>query len=176
MKAEEQRCPQEQDKSAGQDANRAMQAECQRHPSSLRLHPSERGQVLVWTVVMLPLLLALIGLVFDGGLMFVQHRRARWAMDGAAVAAASELDAMHFAQTGQVRLNAGRASATAQRFAQLNHPNLHLNNVYVQGNVVFVQGWVSVKPVFLSLFGVREVRLQITGRERPAWGIAQHGE
>ena len=39
----------------------------------------QSGQVLAWTVILLPLLLALVGLVFDGGLLWVQFRRARWA-------------------------------------------------------------------------------------------------
>ena len=141
----------------------------QRQPSR------EAGQVLVWTAILLPLLIALVGLVFDGGLMFVEHRRARWSMDGEAVAAASEIDAAHFAEFGQVRLTAGSMDA-ARRFAQLNNPHLRIRHVYVQGNTIFVQGTVSIRPVFLSLIGVGEVQLAVTGRERPAWGAARQGE
>jgi len=85
-------------------------------------------------------------------------------------------DAALFADTGQVKLNAGQAAASAQHFAQLNNPNLRISRVYVQANTVVVQGTVSVRPVFLGLFGVGELRLDVTGKERPAWGIAQHGE
>jgi uncharacterized membrane protein len=145
--------------------------------SALRVPRSnESGQVIVWTIILLPLLLALVGLVFDSGLLFVQHRRARWAADGAAVAAASEIDVTLFANTGQVKINAGQAAATAQHFAQLNNPNLRISRVYVQANTVVVQGTVSVRPVFLGLFGVGELRLDVTGKERPAWGIAREGE
>jgi uncharacterized membrane protein len=136
----------------------------------------ESGQVLVWTLVLLPLLLMLVGLVFDGGLLFVQHRRARWAADGAAVAAASEIDAPLFAATSQVKLNSAQAAATAQRFAQLNNPGLQVTQVYVQGNTVHVKGYVTARPVFLGLLGFGDVRLDVTGREQPAWGIAQQGE
>src|SRR3972149_3039187 len=135
----------------------------------------EGGQVLVWAAILLPLLIALVGLVFDGGLLFVEHRRARWAMDGAAVAAASEIDAARFAQFGQVKLTA-ESVAAARRFAQLNHPHLRVGHVYVQGNTIVVQGTVSIKPVFLGLIGVGEVQLAVTGRERPAWGIARQGD
>jgi Flp pilus assembly protein TadG len=38
---------------------------------SNRQSDREKGQVLVWTVLLLPLLLALVGLVLDGGLLFV---------------------------------------------------------------------------------------------------------
>lgn len=136
----------------------------------------ERGQVLAWTVILLPVLLVLVGLVFDGGLLWVQYRRARWAADGAAVAAASEINPALYAQAGQVKLDPSRALGTAVYYGQGNNPNLHLGAIYLQNNEVRVQGWVEVKPVFLSLFGVGAVRLQVTGRERPAWGIVRTGQ
>lgn len=138
-------------------------------------HSSERGQVLVWVVILLPLLLALVGLVFDGGLMWTQFRRARWAADGAAVAAASDIDLGLFRDVGQVQLTED-ALYTALYYAQQNHPGLHISTIYVQDNVVHVQGWVQADTVFLSLFGVNGLRLNVHGQERPSWGISQEGE
>jgi hypothetical protein len=136
----------------------------------------ERGQVLAWTVILLPLLLALVGLVFDGGLLWVQFRQARWAADGAAVAAASEIDVAAFAREGQVVLHP-EAPAVAGWYAQQNDPHLHITRVYVDDdNVVRVRGWVNVEPVFLSLFGVDGMKLNVRGQERPAWGISQEGQ
>ena len=137
---------------------------------------NERGQVLVWTALLLPVLLVLVGLVFDGGLMWAQYRRARWAADGAAVAAASEINPVLYAQSGQVKLDPARAIGTVVYYGQGNNPNLHLGAIYLQNNTVRVQGWVEIKPVFLSLFGVGSLRLNVTGHERPAWGIAQPGQ
>ena len=137
---------------------------------------NERGQVLAWTAILLPVLLMLVGLVFDGGLLWVQYRRARWAADGAAVAAASEINPALYAQSGQVKLDPGKAPGTAAYYGQSNDPNLHLGRVYLQNNTVQVQGWVEVQPVFLGLFGVGPLRLNVTGRERPAWGIRQSGQ
>ena len=136
----------------------------------------ERGQVLAWTAILLPLMLALVGLVYDGGVLWVQYRQARWAADGAAVAAASEIDPAQYARGGQVRLNPSAAAGTAIHFAQLNHPNLHVQYVYFQAGAVRVQGWTEVQPVFWGLFGVGRVRLTITGQERPAWGIDRRGQ
>jgi Putative Flp pilus-assembly TadE/G-like len=138
--------------------------------------PGEQGQVLVWTVILLPLLLALVGLVFDGGLLWVQFRRARWAADGAAVAAASEINPALYANKGQVKLDIGPSAGTAVHYAQVNDPDLHLTALYFQANSVRVKGWVEVRPVFLSLFGVGPLRLDITGQERPAWGVASPGQ
>jgi hypothetical protein len=136
----------------------------------------ERGQVLAWTALLLPVLLVLVGLVFDGGLMWAQYRRARWAADGAAVAAASEINPVVYAQSGQVKLDPAKAIGTVVYYGQGNNPNLHLGAIYLQNNTVRVQGWVEIKPVFLGLFGVGSLRLNVTGRERPAWGIARPGQ
>ena len=142
---------------------------------SSNLKAREAGQVLVWVVILLPLLLALTGLVFDGGLLWAQYRRARWSADGAAVAAASEIDWPVFMETGRVILGANAAN-TALHYAQQNDPNLRITSVYVQAGVVHAQGWTQVEPVFMSMFGVGPQRLNITGRERPAWGASGVGQ
>ena len=49
-----------------------------------RVMQEEQGQAAVWLVILLPVLLALVGLVFDGGMLYAQYRRGRWAADGAA--------------------------------------------------------------------------------------------
>ena len=143
---------------------------------ALDLADRERGQVLAWTAVLLPLMLVLVGLVFDGGVLWVQYRQARWAADGAAVAAASEIDPALYAATGQVKLNLGMAAGTAVHFAQLNDPNLHVQSVYFQAGAVRIQGWTEVRPVFLGMFGVGPLQVQVTGKERPAWGIDRRGQ
>ena len=135
----------------------------------------ERGQVLVWTLVLLPLLLVVVGLVLDGGLMFVQFRRARWAADGAAVAAASSIDPTLYARTGRVKLD-NVAIAAAMHYAQINDADLHLTAVYVQGNTIRVQGMVALHPTFLSLFGLATVPVHVTAAETPNWGIATPGQ
>ena len=133
---------------------------------------SQRGQVLVWIVFMLPVFMALVGLVFDGGLMWVRYRRASWAADAAAVAAASEIDPRVYRDKSQVLLRED-AIYTAMHYAQKNDPNLHVTSVYVQDNVVYVRGWVYVETYFLKMIGVEGANVNIKGRERPAWGISE---
>jgi len=137
--------------------------------------PNEQGQVLVWVVILLPLLIALTGLVFDGGLLWAQYRRARWSADGAAVAAASDIDQVLYRDQGQVRLTE-QALYTAVYYARENDPDLRISTIYVLNNVIYVQGYVHVEPIFLGLFGVDGLTLNVRGRERPAWGISQEGE
>ncbi|MEE8392578.1 MAG: pilus assembly protein TadG-related protein [Anaerolineae bacterium] len=136
---------------------------------------NQRGQVLVWVVILLPLLIALTGLVFDGGLLWAQYRRARWAADGAAVAAASDIDRALYRDLGQVKLTE-QALYTAMYYASENDPDLRISTIYVLDNVIYVQGRVDVEPIFLGLFGVDGLTLDVRGRERPAWGITQEGE
>ena len=90
----------------------------------------QRGQVLVWIVFMLPVLLALIGLVFDGGMMWNQFRRARWVADGAAVAAASEIDPITYRDRGSGGARRrcsphGRLLRAAKQSQLAHHHRLH---------------------------------------------------
>jgi len=135
----------------------------------------EIGQVLAWIAVLFPLLIALVGLVHDGLFLWAQFRRARWAADGAAIAAAMELNPERYLWSGQVKLTP-QAVMVARYYAQLNDPQLHITNIYVHGNRIFVEGYVEVQPVFLSLIGVPPLRLRVRGHERPAWGITRENQ
>jgi Flp pilus assembly protein TadG len=132
----------------------------------------EAGQVVAWIVIALPLLLVLVGLVFDGGLLWAQFRRARWAADGAAVSAASEIAGGEFQERGRVELGDAAVSA-ANYYAQQNYPGLHVTAAYVQDGIVYVQARVEVQPVFLSMVGVDTVRFNVLGRARPYWGTEE---
>jgi Flp pilus assembly protein TadG len=141
-----------------------------------RVVQDEKGQAAVWLVILLPVLLALVGLVFDGGMLYAQYRRGRWAADGAAVAAANAIDPVRYAESGQVKLDAGLVYGTARKYAQDNDPALSVSGVSIVGNAVQVRSTLTIRPSFLSLFGVGPVTLKITGQERPAWGISQQGQ
>jgi Flp pilus assembly protein TadG len=132
----------------------------------------EIGQVLAWFAVLFPLLIALVGLVHDGLYLWAQFRRARWAADGAAIAASMELNPGTYLSGGQVKLTP-QAVMVAMHYAQVNDPQFHVTSVYVHQNRVFVEGYVEVRPIFLSLIGVPTLKLHIRGYERPAWGTTR---
>ncbi len=142
---------------------------------SINLKSRMRGQVLAWTIVLLPLLLVLVGLVFDGGLLWVQFRKARWAADGAAVAAASAMDWSLFRETGEVQLTED-ALYTALYYAEQNYAGMRVSMIHVQNNVIYVEGRFRVEPAFLGMFGVSGFDVNVRGKERPAWGISEEGE
>ncbi len=139
-------------------------------------HSTRRGQALLWVVILLPVFLALTGLVFDGGLLWQQYMRARWAASAAAVAAASEIDPAVFAQSGRLVLRPGALNVAAN-YAARNDPELHVTGVAIlYGRYIRVQAYTDVQPVFLSIFGVGPQRLPVRAVERPAWGIAREGQ
>src|ERR1051325_8778962 len=90
----------------------------------------ERGQTALLFALLIPVLFALVGLVVDGGIMFVRYRLGRIAIDGAAYAAATALDKGLFINSGEgqvytpgsqeVRLAAADADFLARQSALEN--------------------------------------------------------
>jgi uncharacterized membrane protein len=79
----------------------------------LKLNGSEKGQVLVFATLLLPILIVFIGLAIDGGNLWELKRRMQTAADSAALAGA-------IAKRGGGDLtaitNAARADAATNRF------------------------------------------------------------
>jgi Flp pilus assembly protein TadG len=74
------------------------------------------GAVLVWCALLLPVLVAMVGLTVDGGLMLAAYREAQNAADAAAIAAAYDLS---------LGKTAGTATSTAETFVtDSSHNNL----------------------------------------------------
>lgn len=136
---------------------------------------NEEGQVLVWMVFLMPLLMALVGFVYDGGMLWIQYRKAQFAMDSAAVAAGSVIDVQKFVDTGQVELS-GDALLVADWYARQNYHDMSVTNVYVSDNVIYLDGTFHAEPVFLSVFGADGFDIAIHGKERPQWGISEENQ
>ena len=136
---------------------------------------SQRGQVLVWVVVLLPLLLVIAGLVIDGGFLFLQYQRARWSADGAAVAAASVIDPVEYRDFGRVELTEN-AKAVANDYARRNHPGMVVDKVWLDENVIHIQARVKVEFVFMKMFGFKDSTITVLGTETPYWGSSTEGE
>jgi len=143
----------------------------------LRRLRREEGQYLVWFLMLFPLILALVGLVVDGGFMYVWYRRCQVAADTAAQAAAHEVDAAHFQATGEVVLSEA-AWEVAQEFAACNSGG-RVEVVLVSvtpDNHVQVAARAHVPTLFMRAFGLDEVAVGISSQARPAFGIIQEGQ
>ena len=149
-------------------------ANIHRSPAILGLPADERGQVLVWLLILLPLLLLMAGILIEGGLMFRSYRLAQMAADAAAHAAAQELDTGRYLRTGRIVLTS-EAGAVAQRIAAGNiRGQIACGRPQVWANRVDIVCEAHLQPVVLAR--THTVRVTVRGRARPAWGIAAEGE
>ena len=130
--------------------------------------PDEQGQVLVWVLVLLPLLLLMAALLIEGGLMYRTYRLAQMAADAAAHAAAQELDVALYLRTGRVALTPN-AATVAQTIAATNTRGQVTCGVpQVWANRVELICQANLHPVVL--IGGPTVHVSVRGRARPAWG------
>jgi uncharacterized membrane protein len=126
----------------------------------------ERAQAIPLVALVLPLLLAVIGLALDGGVVFDARRELQNVADTAAHAGASEIDLGHFRETGGLALDARAAVAVAdQHVADYNalHPprqqvTLEVASVVGRDRLVVRVSRVA-RPAFLRIVGVTSVRV-----------------
>lgn len=125
-----------------------------------RAAQSERGSALALTVALLPMLLALLGLVVDAGLYGLQYVQASGAADAGALAAASAVDKAWYGATGQVRIDPLRAQQLAEAFARANSPvpvTVVTTVGATQPNQVQVTVESRYSPLFLKIFSINTV-------------------
>ncbi len=66
---------------------------------------SQHGQSTLYAILLMPVLLMVVSLVADVGSLQVESVRLRWANDMALVDAVTEVDANHYAATGELLLD-----------------------------------------------------------------------
>ena len=132
---------------------------------------ARRGQVIVWTAVMLPLFLSIVGLAIDGGLVFAARRDAQNAADAAARAGAMQIDERVYRESGGTRvvLEPERARATAAEYLAGSSPRLTAS-VAAERERLVVQVSRDVSTSFVRLVGIGTVRIAAS-----ATGAARHG-
>ncbi len=131
-----------------------------------------RGEFLVQTVILFPLLMLLIGLVLDGGWMYWQYRRAEVTVNAAAQAASHAIDIQYFRQTNQIRLDTGQAAGVASDFVNLNRRgNVTLTGIQIAPNRITVNGAATIPTIFLRLAGIGSLTMHVQGTAYPAFGI-----
>ena len=144
------------------------------HPSAADRQASEDGQILVLTVVVALALLAILGLVADGGLVLARHRELQGVADAAARAGAAQLDeASYRASNGRIAIiNPAQAQAAAGRY-------LRTVRFSGQASITAAPGQVTiglsemVRPIIFSSVGIGPIRLAVHAVARPRTGIAQ---
>jgi Flp pilus assembly protein TadG len=148
---------------------------------------NERGQTALLFALLIPALFALVGLVVDGGIMFVRYRLGRIAIDGAAYAAATALDRKEFIESGEgqtysagsqeVKLDTAEAESLARQYAQGNSKKaLQVTAVIVDETHVTVYGYVISPTVFMRIFGKGNFRIPLSAQAELKYGIEEEGQ
>jgi Flp pilus assembly protein TadG len=134
----------------------------------------EDGQILVLTVVVALALLAILGLVADGGLLFARHREVQGVADAAARAGAAQLDeATYRATNGRTaQLNPAQAEAAARQYLRAAG---FTGQASVSANASQVMIGLSemIRPTIFNSIGLGPIRLAVRSLARPRTGIAQ---
>jgi uncharacterized membrane protein len=132
----------------------------------------ERAQALVWFVVMLPLVLAVIGLAIDGEDVLRAHRRAQGAADGAARTGASQISVEHARRfpADPAVLDVDAAEQTAMAYMRQVYPDL-TGTTSSDERVLVVQVRQEITPTFLQLLHIRTVTVSARAQAGPRSGI-----
>ena len=134
----------------------------------------KRGQYLFQLALMTPLLLALMGLVADGGVAYAHYRHALNAVDMAAQAAAQSVDTAHFIQTNQVQLSAGEATSTGWWYGWVNGQG---SGVQITGvevippRTVRVYAQTELPTIFMQALGFSNQVVTVVGEAHNTYGI-----
>jgi Flp pilus assembly protein TadG len=154
-----------------------VRGRCKCNHQILRWCKDETGQYLVQTVVLLPMMMILVGLVLDGGWMYWQYRRAEITVNAAAQAASHAIDVEYFRETNQIRLDQGEAWSAASGFVNINQRGqIQVTGIYIGNNQVIVNANAEVQTIFFRLAGISSLSMRVEGRAYPAFGINVEGQ
>ena len=121
---------------------------------------SESGQSIVWAAVMLPLLLAVVGLAADGGLVFNARLRLQQVADGAARAGATQVDDYAYRASGGAAIVLDQIRAQRVASDYLAGSGLDLaGTVDADGRRVVVSVTQEAPTGFLRIVGIESVRI-----------------
>jgi Flp pilus assembly protein TadG len=134
----------------------------------------EDGQILVLTVIVALALLAILGLVADGGLILARNRELQGIADAAARAGAAQLDeASYRASNGRTAtLHPTQAQVAAGRYLRTVRFGGEASITATPGQVTIGLSEV-VRPIIFSSVGIGPIRLAVHAVARPRTGIAQ---
>jgi uncharacterized membrane protein len=146
---------------------------------SLQIHRrhSEKGLSAAWFMAVLTVLMGLAGLAVDSGLMLSHYRLAQVTVDGAAYAAATELDRDVFeGGTNDVVLDASNACGTADTYAAENGKGVASIACSVSGPTVFINGTVTAPTLFMRIFGISQLTFHPSAAAELKYGITEEGQ
>lgn len=138
----------------------------------LSVHRDEGGQAMVLVAIFLMGLVAVAGLVADGGVVFAQRRELQNIADAAAAAGAMRVDEATYRSSGGavIVLDQGAANSTAVEYL-VGEAGVQYT-VGVTGTRVEVGVARSAKTAFLRVLGINDVQINAHAVAEPRFGIA----
>lgn len=130
------------------------------------------GQAIIWTAVMLPLFLAVVGLATDGGIVFSARRELQNIADSAARAGAQQIDVRVYRESRgrSVVLDEQSAGQVAADYAAGHGPSRDVL-VDVEPRRVQVRVSSDVPTSFLRLVGIGTVQISAVTNAEVRHGI-----
>ena len=130
-----------------------------------KLYRDEKGAAAVLLSVFMLVLLALAGLVLDGGLLMYSRTRLEAAAEAAAMATIKAYDKELWEKEGIVEINPIEAENYAKQYLELNLAKAQIEDVRVnplKKNEVIVTAKLEVEMVFMRGFGIEKKVVRTT--------------
>jgi Flp pilus assembly protein TadG len=137
-------------------------------PSSSASGPDDEGAATVFVVVLVPALLAMAGLVIDGGYALAARQEAAATAEQAARAGADALARDSLREAGPIRLNPAAATAAANDYLARSG---HAGTARVEGQAVVVTVRITRPTAVLSAVGIDSVSSTATASAVGLTGI-----
>ncbi|MDR7551261.1 MAG: pilus assembly protein TadG-related protein [Armatimonadota bacterium] len=135
-----------------------------------RLHGEESGQAIVLVAILMAGLVAAVGLVTDGGLVFSQRRDLQNVADAAALAGAMQLDEGVYRASGEVLPDEGAARQAAVQYLEAEGGLSY--SVVVGPTRVEVSVSRQASTGFLRVVGINGVEISANASAEPRHGVA----
>ncbi len=152
-----------------------MKGQLSRHPNrTVPLGGEQLGQVIVWTAVMLPLFLSVVGLAADGGVVFSARRELQNVADSAARAGAMQVDQQVYRESSgaTVVLDLDAARQVAAEYVVSQDSGLAAA-ITADPQQIVVQVGREVPMTFLRMVGINTVSIVATASAGVRYGIGR---
>jgi Flp pilus assembly protein TadG len=134
------------------------------------LRNNEGGQIIVLVAILMVGLVAVVGLVTDGGLVFSQRRDLQNVADAAALAGAMQIDEDAYRASGAVALDEGAARQAAEEYLEAEGNMTY--SVVVRPAVVEVSVSRQASTGFLKVIGIDSFKISANASAEPRHGVA----
>jgi Flp pilus assembly protein TadG len=126
----------------------------------------EDGSVLSFTAFLIPVIIALGGLLIDFGMVSAEKSQLSNAVDSAAWAALDSYDRELWDQFGLALLTEPEATQLANQYLKANMPQAEIIKVVVNGSSVEVEGKSMTTVYFIKLFGIESVTIKASAKAK----------